>query len=686
MKPVLRNGLMAIVGLSALAFGALPHFSSRAVDEHLRQLASTPDPKSDVLLRNLQHTAGYLSSTGSVDVVVRDRCHTGDGDADTVWRLDYEASHLPSFTASNRFHWSLKPQGEGAEVFKRVFGSDNPLQGDGQVRWTGAIHSDLSLPAMSYAAGGERLEGSPSKGKVSWHHKALQFQWQLDDVTLRGTGHAVQVKGLGIDLDLQHWQRGIGSMGLKVQEISSQTATATGLEFRSITLEKNDRLDSTLTQRLSRVQWAGQELKDMVLEASVQGLHAASVETLTTVMGSSCGVQALTREESQKVRQAVQTLLASGMKAGITRLSGLGTQGGLEGDFQLQLAAAAPGQALSTARLLNAQGKLLLKGELLNADQRQFVLASQMARETPDGLQATLKFEKGMLQVNGRPLDAAPVVAALGRFDEVVMAFLNDEAPITQAQAETDAQEAEEAAPAENDEAMAQAPAEPEAPAQAPMSPPPGAQPPLAVAPAQAPMAAAPPPADCNVLKDCMSMSLQAAMREDLDTVRTLAARMQALPKPAPGNRAQARKQNQLALTALQAGNSTEAVALLRMAVKEDPRDVEIMGNLGFALLKAQQAPEAAQVLTEALLLDPRRTATWAPLGEALGASGRGAQGAAALWIAWQWSGNRERTLTAFQDKAQREMAAQHAAMAEMYQRTAQWVSAGQRPDFKSLR
>jgi cytochrome c-type biogenesis protein CcmH/NrfG len=36
---------------------------------------------------------------------------------------------------------------------------------------------------------------------------------------------------------------------------------------------------------------------------------------------------------------------------------------------------------------------------------------------------------------------------------------------------------------------------------------------------------------------------------------------------------------------------------MLRTAAKEDPRDVEVLGNLGFALLQAQQAPEAARAL-----------------------------------------------------------------------------------------
>lgn len=43
------------------AAGALPYYSSQTLDKRLSEFASQATPQSDVLLRNLQHRAGYLS-------------------------------------------------------------------------------------------------------------------------------------------------------------------------------------------------------------------------------------------------------------------------------------------------------------------------------------------------------------------------------------------------------------------------------------------------------------------------------------------------------------------------------------------------------------------------------------------------------------------------------------------------
>lgn len=651
---VLGLGAIAIAGLAAL-----PWYSSRTLDQRMAEMASQSSPHEDVMLRNLQHRAGYLSSKGSVDVVLRDRCQTDGEAADTTFHVEYEAQHLPTPTAANRFDWRLQPTGETAPVFKKLFGSDTALSGQGQITWTGLVRSDLHLPAMAYATPGGRLEADPSQGRIAFGGKALQFDWQMQRAVLRGAGHALEVKQLGVNLDLSNRQRGIGEVALRVGGLSTAEASAEGYVLKSVTSEHGDKLDSVFLQTLSRVQFADQEVKDIVLEASLKGMHAQSVETLTTVLGSSCGIETLTRDESAKVRQAVQTLLASGMNGGITKLSGKGKQGAIDGKFTLDLAAVGAGQAISFARQLSSSGELAVQGDLLPPTPRQIALNSGLAREIANGLQSSFAFEKGLLKVNGKAFDASGVQNALASLDTAVMAYINDDRPQRFASGQAHEEVIEEAA--------------------APPAPEPAQGFPAVAAVDLAPMAS------CDEPRSCMRMSLQAAWREDIDGVRHLAAQLDALPKPVLGNKAQARKLNQQALDLLQQGDTRGAVALLQSAQRENPRDVEIASNLGYALLKDQRAKEAVSVLSDALVLDPRRTSTWAPLGEALSQSGQQAEAAAALWTAWQWSGNRERTVTAYLDKAERE-ASQRPGVAEVFRASAGWVARGEHPNFRTAR
>lgn len=429
MNAAARNTAIGLAVITVAGACALPYQSARTLDKRLADMAAQTSPQSDVLLRNLQHTAGYLQSKGTVDIVLRDRCHADDEPAETTFHVAYEANHIPTVAASNRFEWKLKPNVQAAPVFQRLFGSDAPLTGRGAIDWAGQISSDMALPALAYASDGERIEADASKGRLSMGEKALQFDWKLDRAAFRGHGHALEVKQIGISVNLSNRQRGIGQMAVNVGSLSTAEASAEGFSLKSVTSERGDKIDSVFTQSLNHVQFADQEVKGMVLEASLNGLHAPSVETLTKVMGSSCGMETLTRDESKQVREALQTLLASGWSGGITKLSGKGKQGAIDGQLTLALGAVGPGQAISFAKQLSASGELTMSGDMLPPMPRQMALASGMVKELPDGLKTAFRFEKGQLKVNGRALDGAGIHNVLAMLDQGVMALLSDESP-----------------------------------------------------------------------------------------------------------------------------------------------------------------------------------------------------------------------------------------------------------------
>ena len=152
-----------------------------------------------------------------------------------------------------------------------------------------------------------------------------------------------------------------------------------------------------------------------------------------------------------------------------------------------------------------------------------------------------------------------------------------------------------------------------------------------------------------------MQQTLAAASQGDLDGVRRVATQIDALPKPDLGNKAVARKLNAAALEALKADDVAGAISQLRQARQENPQDVEIAANLGFALVKANDPNAAQAVLKEAVLLNPRRTSTWTPLAEALALSGQMDQAKAALWVAFQWSSNRDKSLAFYLDRSTKE-------------------------------
>jgi len=120
--------------------------------------------------------------------------------------------------------------------------------------------------------------------------------------------------------------------------MSTTDVTLQGLRVSSETTERGDRLDSRVTESVRSAQFLGQNLKDLVLEAEVKGLHTASVQTLSKVFSESCGLQNATADEKLQMRTALKKLLLAGFSVGIPKLQGSGNEGGLDGNLVLTLA------------------------------------------------------------------------------------------------------------------------------------------------------------------------------------------------------------------------------------------------------------------------------------------------------------------------------------------------------------
>ncbi len=102
MNPAARNAAIGLAVITLAGACALPYQRSQMLDKRWPEMAAQTPPQSDVLLRNLQHSADYLQSKGSVDIVLRDRCHADDAT---------RRQHLPGGLrgAAHSHGHSLKP-------------------------------------------------------------------------------------------------------------------------------------------------------------------------------------------------------------------------------------------------------------------------------------------------------------------------------------------------------------------------------------------------------------------------------------------------------------------------------------------------------------------------------------------------------------------------------------------------
>lgn len=671
--------ILAVGGVSVVLagwFGASMYAGSVA-EREIRAFAARPSSETGVRVRNLQHNAGLLSATGSFGLEVVNQCAGDEGEPGAAFEVEYGIANLILPTAPLRVTWSARPTGELAVALAEVFGPSLRLQGNGGVSFGGDFRSAMALPELAMDRGGQKLTIAPSSGSVTIGKSALAVSWGVDKLLSRGHGEALELGKIALDLDLKDRHLGTGSTSLSIERISTSHGTAEGFRHATLVTEEGERLNAQVTESLRMAAFGGETMRDLSLELAIRDLDKRSVETLSRLAGDTCGMQNMTADEDQAFRKALRTLLTQGFSVGVPKLAGSVGKGSLEGKLILE-ARKAPSATgpISLAQLFRASGELLVKGEALDAQKRQNALAAGFIQEKDGSLKGSFEYVDGILRTNGRVFDGSMVLAGLTNADQAINAFLDGSrlarhapAPVPQPpQALLEEDEAPE-------EAVAQVAV---------------AVPPVTPAPAApaAPAAAAPAPAastpDCDSTRQCLGHALGAAAREDAGSVFAVAARIDELGKPALGNRAIARKLNTEGLEALKADDPARAAELFRKGLAENPRDVEIAGNLGFALVKAGKAEEAVGVLTAALALDPRRSSTWTPLAEALALAGRKDESQAALWVAYQWSGNREKSLAFYSDRAEKEKAVRP-AISELYASVLGWVTDGRRPRLASL-
>lgn len=663
----LAGGAAALVA----AWAGTGLYAGMAAESKLQAWQKQPAANSPLKIQTLQHERGLFASRGRVDLRYQPSCATETGaDAPITVRVDYQMSHLPALTGPLGFDWQLQPTGDAGQALAALFGANAKLAGQGRVSYGGAVRTSLALPELAFQREGQRLTVAPSKGDLSWSDQSLAMAWQTERIVVRGSGAAAEIGQLGFDIDLKNRTRGIGRMSFAIEKIATEQGTVEGLKLVGEAVEHGDRIDVSVEPSLRRVAVGDQNARDLTLQIAARNLHGASVETLNRLFEDTCGMSSATVEEDRRFRSALHTLMTSGFSLGIGKLAGTVGQGAIDGQLMVELQASAGGPTapIELGKVLRASGKLLFKGAALSEDQRAMALQMGAAKVTPEGLLAEFSFDKGVLRANGQDTPLSMVQAALAGADRELHTYLTSHrsAPMArspQATADTVAVVAPPVA------APAEAPAAPAA-----VEAPPATAPVQVAAPAQTAAASG----ECAEVRVCLDQALRAAAREDVEQVRAVATRLDTLAKPDLGNKAVARKLNTEGLEALKRDDFAAAVDAFRRGQAENPRDVELAGNLGFALVKAGKASDAVGVLTQALVLDPRRSSTWTPLAEALALAGRKDEAVAALWVAFQWSGNRDKSLAFYADRAEKERGARP-ALADLYAAMLGWTG-GSKP------
>lgn len=148
--------------------------------------------------------------------------------------------------------------------------------------------------------------------------------------------------------------------------------------------------------------------------------------------------------------------------------------------------------------------------------------------------------------------------------------------------------------------------------------------------------------------EELVALMIQASARYAEVELAQLKVQIEALPKPIRGDRKAARALNKEALHLLKNDKFADAAVLLRKAVEADASDVEILDNLGYALVKNGNNEEGRKRLIGALGMAPSRSSAWASLGIVLAKTSTEELATGAFLNSYRYSKNQDKTIEVF--------------------------------------
>ena len=199
----------------------------------------------------------------------------------------------------------------------------------------------------------------------------------------------------------------------------------------------------------------------------------------------------------------------------------------------------------------------------------------------------------------------------------------------------------------------------------------------VAAAPQAAPPPQTPAPTTCDTVRACADAMLSAAKIEALPSAMEAALRIDAMAKPERGDRKLARKLNAEGLEVLKQRNLPEAAAIFTKARDADRADEEIISNLIYTYGEDGNFTKAEQLAYEGLLINPRRANIWLPIAIAKQKQNKPSEALQAMWLAWQFSGDKQRMLNLLDKRIAEET---DEGLKTMYSNTRNWVIDNKKP------
>ena len=402
-------------------------YVAKNTESEINAMVEKTAAECDMRITNLQHEQGLIASAGQFLLHVGDECNADQSQRDwLVAQVDYKINNLILPHALMRFDWTLKQVSTDS-------GASEPqiqFEGTGKASLTKTISSDIRSSEIAGSSGDQNWQIDSFVGNVELASDSVVFNLKTPRLVSRGGGSAIDLQGVGVQVDMQNRELGLGKSAFTIDKISASTGTAEGLSFIGETIQNADRLEAKLSYGLRNLESFGYNAHDLAMEVVIKGLYADSVKKLAKITDQA-SFQNLTADEQAQYRASLRQLIDQGLSMGISKLGGVVSNGvetsNLDGSLMINIRPNSnPNQAnIQLAKLLESSGQLMINGKAIDPAQKQQIVQMGFATATPEGLKASYEYSAGILKTNGRIIDSSFIEEQLISVDSQIKDFLS---------------------------------------------------------------------------------------------------------------------------------------------------------------------------------------------------------------------------------------------------------------------
>jgi uncharacterized protein YecT (DUF1311 family) len=427
-KPKISISIISIFILTITAFWFVSSiYVGYKFKNKILLIAEKSSSNCNYRISNVNHKNNLLTGSGEFLLSVGEHCKPSKDEDLYGGVVKYKINNTITSESLVRYEWEISESENNNNNNNSAF----KAHGAGNLDFNGNLKTDITTSELTSYSGDDVFKIEPFTGTIQWNDTEYDINISSPRLISRDKSGPTDIQGITLKANIKKTILGLGNISLTIDKFSMKDSILEGFSLKGDSFETNNRVSSLVSLELKNGVFGEINAHNIVTEISLKDMYVDSFKKITKIYDDT-SLQNLTLDEKNQIKMSLKELLSQGATLGLSKFQGMISsgydQGGVNGNLILSLK---PDQTknkdyINLARNLTSSGKLVFNGNVLDKDQKQFLINSGIAGNSPEGLIATYEYNDSVLMLNGKINDDYPLNDFFKSLEKNINSFFNN--------------------------------------------------------------------------------------------------------------------------------------------------------------------------------------------------------------------------------------------------------------------